>query len=53
MTKLEAYKRVFGNEVIHIEDIDWDSEVDDAFEMELEVIKQMVERMQNESDISD
>ena len=53
MTKLEAYKRVFGKEAIHIEGIDWDSEVDDAFEMELEVIKQMVERMQNESSISD
>ena len=49
MTKREAYKRVFGKEIIHIEDIDWDSEVDDTFEMELEVIKQMVERMQNES----
>lgn len=48
MTKKEAYKRVFGK-VIHIENIDWDSEVDDTFEMELEVIKQMVERMQNES----
>ena len=53
MTKREAYKRVFGKEAIHIEDIDWDSEVDDAFEMELEVIKQMVERMQNESNVSD
>ena len=49
MTKREVYKRVFGDEAIHIEDIDWDSEVDDAFEMELEIIKQMVERMQNES----
>lgn len=49
MTKAEAYKRVFGKETIHIEGIDWDSEVDDEFEMELEIIKQMVERMQNES----
>lgn len=49
MTKGEAYKRVFGKEVIHIEGIDWDSNVDDEFEMELEIIKQMVERMQNES----
>lgn len=49
MTKREAYKRVFGKEAIHIEGIDWDSDVDDEFEMELEVIKQMVERMQNES----
>ncbi len=53
MTKREAYKRVFGKEIIHIEGIDWDGEVDDTFEMELEVIKQMVERMQNESNISD
>lgn len=49
MTKREAYKRVFGKEAIHIEGIDWDSEVDDAFEMELEVIKQMVEEIENES----
>ena len=48
MTKREAYKRVFGKEAIHIEGIDWDKEVDDEFEMELEVIKQMVERMQND-----
>lgn len=47
MTKREAYKRVFGKEA-NIEDIDWDSEVDDTFEVELEVIKQMVEGMQNE-----
>lgn len=32
MTKREVYKRVFGNEAIHIEGINWDSEVDDAFE---------------------
>lgn len=51
MTKREAYKRVFGNEAIHIEGINWDSEADDEFEMELEIIKQMVERMQNESSI--
>ena len=49
MTKKEAYKRVFGKEAIHIEGIDWDSEVYDTFEMELEVIKQMVEEKQNES----
>ena len=49
MTKREAYTRVFGKEVLHIEGIDWDKEVDDEFEMELEVIKQMVEGMQNES----
>lgn len=50
MTKREAYKRVFGKEAIHIEgSIDWDSEVDDAFEMELEIIKQMVDGMKNES----
>ena len=49
MTKREAYKRVFGKEAIHIEGTDWDSEVDDAFEMELEVIKQMVEEIENES----
>lgn len=49
MTKREAYKRVFGKETIHIEDIDWDSETDEAFEMELEIIKQMVEGMQNET----
>ena len=53
MTKREAYKRVFGKEAIHIEGIDWNSEVDDAFEMELEVIKQMVEGMQNESNTCD
>lgn len=49
MTKREAYTRVFGKEALHIEGIDWDKEVDDEFEIELEVIKQMVEGMQNES----
>lgn len=53
MTKREVFKRVFGKEAIHIEDIDWDSEVDDTFEVELEVIKQMVEGMQNESSSCD
>lgn len=48
MTKREAYIRVFGKEAIHIEGINWDSEADDAFEMELEIIKQMAEEKQND-----
>ena len=45
MTKLEAYKQVFPNEKILIEDVDWEEEVDEEFVSELEIIKQMVEKM--------
>lgn len=41
MTKVEAYKQIFGDEKIHIEGIDWNGEADWKFIEDLEKIKQI------------
>lgn len=41
MTKLEAYKEVFGDEKIHLEGIDWNGDADWKFMEDLEKIKQI------------
>lgn len=50
MTKLEAYIQALGDEAIHIEGIDWDSEADDEFYEELELIKQMLNELEKKNE---